>query len=1128
MVTGVTVSNPGNGLSTNPDFFPIGVWFQTATSNAQNYANIGVNTFVGQWEGNTSAALQALKNAGETVITQQDSVGLTDPNNGVIKAWELPDEPDNAQPNGEGGYGPCVAPSTLVAEYRQDKAADPSRPVYVNFGQGVANTGYTGRGSCTGDTAMYSEYAQGADIVSFDVYPVNDGYPLSIVATGVDNLRRWVGNKPLFALIETTPEQGGAGPTPAQIQAESWLALIHGANGIVYYCHIFSPTFIEAGCLTLPSVVATMKADDAQIASLAPVLNSNTIANGVAVTSTFRVDTMEKSYGGATYVFSEAVDANGGSASFSIPNAGNGTVTVLGENRTLTMSSGRFTDTFGGYGVHLYQIPATGETGPTGPTGSTGETGSAPVNSVPPTIMSGAPQVGNTLTATTGTWTNSPTGYSYQWEDCNTAGESCSSIGGATASSYKLTASDLGHTLRVVVSASNAGGSTPATSAATATVLPAAPTNTALPTVSGSAVEGQTLSASKGTWSVEPTSVGYQWEDCNAFGEGCLSIGGATASSYKLTASDVGHTLRVVVSASNAGGSTPAISGTTPTVLPDSPLAPVNVKRPSIGGTAQVGQALTATAGEWENAATVTKSYQWEDCSQTGGACIAISGATGSSYVLTSSDVGDTVTVVETAKNSAGTGNATAVSTGTVTTSAYRTFYIDYTSGSDSNSGTSEASPWKRAPGMRGYAGSYSHTPGDHFVFKGGVTWPNATFPLAATGSGGTTNRDYYGANKTWHAGASYSAPTFNAENAEITSSDEHSGGGHADIFFDLRGNDYITVEGIALKGLKASSGALTYGNCEVINMQGDEHITINRISVSEETTDQADECKAVLAATYGNFAGESVVENSSFTGNGSSYFEAIRCVGNVKNNVITGLIGQIHPCGHGTVSGNRLNNCGYPSFPAGGTGIHADAIQVDAANGAFYIHDNVISNTGREGSNECESMLIGNHTETDYVWNNVLYGLRGNPPALTQQSEPGEKAFFWNNTIEGGSLGTGACLRAGHSGSYAEIAYQDNLCITSHMEVLENLETSKLVNGGDVKLEPTVATSDGYTTSQTYVYSPTEAGSPTVGKGENLATKCSGELFGLCTDTSYAGARGTKPRTAVGKGNWDVGAYMW
>ena len=351
--------NPGNGLSTNPDFFPIEVWLQNATKTAKKYAELGVNTFVGQWKGNSPEALEALKEAGEILITEQDSVGLTNPNNGVIKAWESePNEPDNAQPNGKGGYGPCVKPSTIVAEYHKIKEADPTRPVYIGFGRGVADTRWYGRGSCSGDTAMYREYAQGADIVAFDIYPVNQGYPLSIIATGVDNLREWAGSKPLNTVIETTPIEGGSGPTPAQIRAETWLALIHGANGIQYFCDMFSPTFVEDGCLTIPKAVAQMKADDAQISSLASVLNSDTIVGGVTVRSKLRVDTMEKAVGGQTYLFAEAVGTKEGKATFNLAGLGNAKVTVIGENRTITMSHGVFKDRFVGYGVHLYEIPA--------------------------------------------------------------------------------------------------------------------------------------------------------------------------------------------------------------------------------------------------------------------------------------------------------------------------------------------------------------------------------------------------------------------------------------------------------------------------------------------------------------------------------------------------------------------------------------------------------------------------------------------------------------------------------------------------------------------------------------------------------------------------------------------------
>jgi hypothetical protein len=353
----------------------------------------------------------------------------------------------------------------------------------------------------------------------------------------------------------------------------------------------------------------------------------------------------------------------------------------------------------------------------------------APANTALPAI-SGSAVEGYTLGATTGSWSGGPTSYAYQWQDCNALGTSCLDVSGATASSYKLSAGDVGGTVSVTVTASNGSGSSAASSAPTAVVRaaeassvlvgsaavqphpdtnsagsaevfrytasgsgtvhslslyvnlgssapvvdvglysnvsghagtllasamissptagawnavgispltvssetvywlaalapsgtlalrdvarggassqnsastsltelpsawssgaswpnspaslyasgeavesppPAAPANTVLPVVSGSAVEGETLSASNGSWSGSPTSYAYQWQDCNASGGGCASIASASASSYKLVAGDVGHTVRVVVTASNANGSTPASSAATAVVGP--------------------------------------------------------------------------------------------------------------------------------------------------------------------------------------------------------------------------------------------------------------------------------------------------------------------------------------------------------------------------------------------------------------------------------------------------------------------------------------------------------------------------------------------------------------------------------
>jgi hypothetical protein len=90
-------------------------------------------------------------------------------------------------------------------------------------------------------------------------------------------------------------------------------------------------------------------------------------------------------------------------------------------------------------------------------------------------------------------------------------------------------------------------------------------------------------------------------------------------------------------------------------------LVPLPVTAPTIAGTAQQGQTLTATAGSWGN--TPQLSYQWQSC-DAAGACADIAGATTSTYVVGAADAGKTIRVVETAKNRFGT--ATAQSTSTV------------------------------------------------------------------------------------------------------------------------------------------------------------------------------------------------------------------------------------------------------------------------------------------------------------------------------------------------------------------------------------------------------------------------------------------------------------------------------
>jgi len=195
----------------------------------------------------------------------------------------------------------------------------------------------------------------------------------------------------------------------------------------------------------------------------------------------------------------------------------------------------------------------------------------APSNSSLPTI-SGTAAVGSTVTANAGTWGGStPITYQYQWQICGADGSACRAIAGATSQTYKFVSDDQGNTARVIVIASNADGSSSATSAATARIAaaPAAasgPVNTAPPTITGDASTGGTLTASPGTWNGSGTvTYKYQWLVCGTDGSACRDIAGATAQTYQLSKNDLGNTVRVRVTATDTTGSTQTTS--VPTAL---------------------------------------------------------------------------------------------------------------------------------------------------------------------------------------------------------------------------------------------------------------------------------------------------------------------------------------------------------------------------------------------------------------------------------------------------------------------------------------------------------------------------------------------------------------------------------
>ena len=305
-----------------------------------------------------------------------------------------------------------------------------------------------------------------------------------------------------------------------------------------------------------------------------------------------------------------------------------------------------------------------------------GGPGQQPPVSLSAPSISGTVMVGQSLSASAGSWKGVSLSFAYQWKRCDLSGGGCSPVGGATATTYKLGAGDVGATVRVDVTGSNKNGSVTATSAQTGVVAPAPapvspPASTGLPQISGTAQVGQTLSSSTGSWSGSPSGFGYQWKRCDSAGANCAAITAATGSTYVLATADAAATIRVAVTATNAGGSTSATSAATAAVAAapaptPTPAPPSNTALPQLSGTAQAGQTMKTSTGSWSGSPT-SYGYQWKRCDSAGANCAPISGATTSSYLVANGDVGSTLRAAVTATNTAGTSTATSTQSATTT-----------------------------------------------------------------------------------------------------------------------------------------------------------------------------------------------------------------------------------------------------------------------------------------------------------------------------------------------------------------------------------------------------------------------------------------------------------------------------
>jgi hypothetical protein len=361
-----------NALPSDPNYFPLGVWFESVVSQADIDfdKDAGLNLYVVLTRNSNLSLVQ--RNGMRAILHQGEwRTNQVAINNSAVAGWMLMDEIDMQQGPGKG----YTTLQNILAQLPNDR-----RILYSNYGKGVMFWE-------TDDEAkrFVNDFQQ---VTSSDIYwftdpnvsggseggkLLNHGQPLTPAQTRraanygytIDRMRALdTSHKPIWAFVEVgwpfseTTAQGGRSIEPAEIRAAVWHSIMAGARGIIYFNHSFGGPRPSQHCLREPAyaaVRATVKSTNKLITQLAPVLNAPFAENFVSAGPSVR--TMAKLYDNKYYVFAGSKQNEASTATFSISEFDSGTASVIGEDRAIPITNRRFSDHFAdGNAIHIYRI----------------------------------------------------------------------------------------------------------------------------------------------------------------------------------------------------------------------------------------------------------------------------------------------------------------------------------------------------------------------------------------------------------------------------------------------------------------------------------------------------------------------------------------------------------------------------------------------------------------------------------------------------------------------------------------------------------------------------------------------------------------------------------------------------
>jgi hypothetical protein len=472
------------------------------------------------------------------------------------------------------------------------------------------------------------------------------------------------------------------------------------------------------------------------------------------------------------------------------------------------------------------------------------------------------------------------------------------------------------------------------------------------------------------------------------------------------------------------------------------------------------------------------------------------------------------------------------------------TYYVSKSSGLDSNSSAqakSKSTPWAHLPGMASCTsncGSYTPTAGDTFILMGCDVWGSTDLPVNWNWSGSSGNPITIGVDKTWYnttnCPSAWNRPILN--NASLTVFSPQN------TLFNVASSgatSYVTVDNIEFKGLACTGscggiqvGIWCYNSCS--------NSTFSNLYLHAWNIVTDGNCVLIGygASSASNIATTNIIDGSDATGanpagatcNAIYPMLPAHFTNNVIHDVANGIVGHSNGSEAVEIGGNLIYHVAESNAGSHPNNIYT--IPPVSGNGIYYVHDNLV----HDSVGEAYYFGYGQGVETDYAWNNIWYNIANSPEG--GGSTGGASFYAWNNTVVPGAGAN--CFQPSLQGgnSYTTVVIENTHCISTGAVAPSSWGSATAVLTTNVLMSPTTATTQGYTSSQNFTYSPTSAGDGTVGAGTNLAARCSGQLSGLCNDTTYtviynaaaqtATAPARTPNTRPPSGGWDAGTYEY